>query len=236
MFDMSYCVNCGVELDKSAHKCALCDTPVYNPNLQVRDKSHPFSHTPDIPSGIKQRFIAIVISFIILIPNIVCMFINLFFLQGKLWFIYVAASSFLCWILFVFPFLTKKLRPYLMWGFDTLAVALYTLVFYFNDYSSAKWYFYLAVPIIAIISACVLCFIYWYRQRKHHWTSKVLHIFIDLVICLFVASLCLFLNNFITACVITLITGTCCLALVFFWLYANRSKKVRAWLTKKLFV
>ena len=28
---MSYCVNCGVELDDSAKKCALCDTPVINP-------------------------------------------------------------------------------------------------------------------------------------------------------------------------------------------------------------
>ena len=28
---MSYCVNCGVELDASATKCPLCDTPVYNP-------------------------------------------------------------------------------------------------------------------------------------------------------------------------------------------------------------
>ena len=29
---MSYCVNCGVELDASATKCPLCDTPVYNPD------------------------------------------------------------------------------------------------------------------------------------------------------------------------------------------------------------
>ena len=28
---MSYCVNCGVELDPSAKKCALCSAPVYNP-------------------------------------------------------------------------------------------------------------------------------------------------------------------------------------------------------------
>ena len=28
---MSYCVNCGVELDVGAGKCPLCDTPVINP-------------------------------------------------------------------------------------------------------------------------------------------------------------------------------------------------------------
>ncbi len=233
---MSYCVNCGVELDKSAHKCALCDTPVYNPNEISEEKALPFSHTPDIPAGIKQKFIALIVTFILLIPNIVCMFINLFANPDTLWFIYVASSSFLCWILFVFPVLTKKLHPYLMWSFDTLAVALYTLVFYANDPRDAKWYFSVAIPIIAIVSACVFYFIYWYRQRKRHWTSKVLHIFIDLVICLTVASICFFLNDYILNCQITFISGVCCLALVFFWLYANKSKKVRAWLAKKLFV
>ena len=33
-----------------------------------------------------------------------------------------------------------------------------------------------------------------------------------------------------------ILSAVCCLALVFFWLYANKSKKVRAWLAKKLFV
>ena len=29
---MSYCVNCGVELDASLEVCPLCNTPVLNPN------------------------------------------------------------------------------------------------------------------------------------------------------------------------------------------------------------
>ena len=29
---MSYCVNCGVELEPSLKKCPLCNTPVINPN------------------------------------------------------------------------------------------------------------------------------------------------------------------------------------------------------------
>lgn len=28
---MSYCVNCGVELDRSLRACPLCNTPVINP-------------------------------------------------------------------------------------------------------------------------------------------------------------------------------------------------------------
>ena len=32
---MSYCVNCGVELDPTARACPLCHTPVVNPNQPV---------------------------------------------------------------------------------------------------------------------------------------------------------------------------------------------------------
>ena len=36
---MSYCVNCGVELDKTCGSCPLCNTPVYNPNQPVDTES-----------------------------------------------------------------------------------------------------------------------------------------------------------------------------------------------------
>ena len=32
---MSYCVNCGVELDPTARTCPLCQTPVVNPRQPV---------------------------------------------------------------------------------------------------------------------------------------------------------------------------------------------------------
>ena len=32
---MSYCVNCGVELDKTCSVCPLCNTRVINPNQPV---------------------------------------------------------------------------------------------------------------------------------------------------------------------------------------------------------
>ena len=39
---MSYCVNCGVELDATASFCPLCHTPVVNPNQPV-DGASPLS-------------------------------------------------------------------------------------------------------------------------------------------------------------------------------------------------
>lgn len=234
---MSYCVNCGVELDGSASKCVLCDTPVYHPfKKDEKDVSTPFSDIPVVPQNMKKKFVALIISYILLIPNIVCVLINLFTSPETLWFIFVVSTSLLLWVVLVFPFLSKKLHPYMMWAFDTVAVALYTFVFHAQSFGGDKWYFGIALPIILIVSACVLAFIYWDRRRKHHWTSKVLHIFIDLVISLSVASACFFLNDHLIKAEVCLIIDVCCLALVFFWLYANKSKKVRAWLSRKVFV
>ena len=40
---MSYCVNCGVELDATAERCPLCHTPVQNPRQPVdHDRPRPF--------------------------------------------------------------------------------------------------------------------------------------------------------------------------------------------------
>lgn len=235
---MSYCVNCGVELDKSAKKCALCDTPVYNPNETATPEPPitPFSQTTVIPKGVKKRFIALIVSFIFLIPNIVCFFVNMFFLGWQLWFVYVLATSVLAWVMFVFPFFSKKFHPYLMWGFDSLAVALYVFVCYGKSNIGGGWYLKIALPVIVAVSLCVWYFIYWSGQRKRHWTSKMLHIFIDFVVVFSVFGLCFFLYGALVLCEIFLIIDLCCFALTFFFLYANKSKRVRTWLAKKMFV
>ncbi len=235
---MSYCVNCGVELDKSATKCVLCDTPIYNPKENIPiDAPTPFSQTPiEIRSSVKVKFTAIIISFIILIPNIICVLLNLFLQPDYLWSMYVISTSLLVWVVFIFPFITTKRKPYLMWGFDSLATALYIFVFYALASKDEGWYYSIAIPAIAITSACSFYFIHWYRQRARHWTSKVLHIFVDITIILSVLVVCFYVNNYLFASVITSICALSSLAVLFFWLYANKSKKVRAWLAKKLFV
>lgn len=123
-----------------------------------------------------------------------------------------------------------------MWGFDTVAIALYVFVFYANNLGGEKWYFEIALPTILTVSLCFVCYLYWVRKRKRHWTSKVLHLFIDMVVVLSLLCVCLYFAKHIITFDIFLVVDVCCLALVFFWLYANKSKKVRSWLSKKMFV
>ena len=239
---MSYCVNCGVELDKSAKKCALCSTPVINPNETKNEKEEknqtPFSEKPFYPAQIKQRFVAYVITMVMLIPNIVCTLINALFLQDGFWSFYVSTTSLLLWVVFVFPFFTKKLRPYLMWLFDTLAVCAYVFFFFVMGYEEKKaWYFNTALPIILAVSALTLIYMIWTRKKKRHWVLKFLFITAEIAVCSFFCGSILEINYGLKyAFEIGTIIFVCCLALTGFLAYCYSSKHMRAWLSKKFFV
>ncbi len=234
---MSYCVNCGVELDKSAKKCALCSTPVINPNCEAEvSKEKPFAETIQIPKSIKKEFVAFVISVIMLVPNIVMLFLNIFFIRSGFWSIYVGGASLLLWVLFVFPLFTKKSHPFLMWAFDTVAVtAFFFTVFSLNDVNIvfAKS----TLCIIALIALAVLFMLIWNRKKNHHWTA-ILVVFLLESSALslaagFLASM--FSENYNFA-VVGIVIAICTFVMMLFFIYCNRSKHVRAWLNKAFYM
>ena len=234
---MSYCVKCGVELDASAEKCALCQTPVYIlEGLPEKESPAPFADRLVIPKNIQRRFIAYVITMVMLIPNIVLFFVNVFFVRGSFWSVYVFSTSFLIWTLFVFPFYTKKFRPYLMWAADTIVTAAYVYVFLIIG-SEQPWMLKTSFAVIFLISLSALIFIIWMRQKKHHWTAITAHVLLDLTVMSFivggVATVLSGVTNFIT---VGVLCAVCFLALFGFFLYCNRSKRVRALLNKAFYI
>mgnify|MGYP000567988434 CR=1 FL=1 len=103
---MSYCVNCGVELDDSAKKCALCGAPVLNPYLDEPEEALPPPY-PDrlaLPEGTNRRYIAFLVSMVLLIPNLICGVANLLILDSGVWSAtsYPPAFCFGCFSLFHF--------------------------------------------------------------------------------------------------------------------------------------
>lgn len=234
---MSYCVNCGVELDSSAKKCALCSTPVINPNIKdFSSEDKPFSEELQIPNGIKKRFIAFVISVAMLVPNIVMFFLNVFFIRQGFWSLYVFAASLLIWTLFVFPLFTEKIKPFLLWGFDTFAVSIFfTIIFKVHGGYDAVLNSVLCT--IALVSVSVLLIMLWLKSRKRHWTSVV-------VITLLLSSVISVLSGIATASfvknynffVVGIVIGICAFVLMLFFVYCNRSKHIRAWLNKAFYI
>ena len=239
---MSYCVNCGVELESAAKSCPLCQTRVINPNLQSEDEKDlktAFSendYTP--PTGIKKTFVAYVVSMFILIPNIVCSLTNAIFYSAGFWSFYINATSALVWVVLVFPFFTKKFRPYLMWAFDTLAVSFYVFFFFVMGYESGTdWYYDTALPIILSSAFLVLIYMIWVRKKSRHWVLKAAHIVADVALEAVIAGSALGINHGIKHTFeIGMIIFTSCLFIIAFLIYCYSSKHMRRWLSKKFFI
>lgn len=234
---MSYCVNCGVELDESAKSCALCSTPVMNPNKpETEDVTPPFSSEEHIPKSVKTRVVALIVTMVLVVPNIVCLLINALFFPGGFWSFYIAATSFLLWAIFVFPFFTKKLHPFVMWGFDTAAVALYVYLFFAMGNDTVNWFLKAALPIILANSLLILIFMIWVRKKKRHWVLKTLHIFADIGISALICGSILSVELSVPyASAIGIIAFICFMSIVAFLGYCYSSKTLRKWFSKRLF-
>ena len=232
---MSYCVNCGVELDLSAKKCALCSTPVVNPNIQLDgDKKKPFADELVIPNAMQKKFVAFIITMIFLIPNIVLFFVNVFFLSEQRWSLYVFATSVLLWALTVLPFYMKKQNPYVLLAVDTVALFSYNLFFRLMGHESPML-FGCITGIILTVSLLTLVLILWLRTNKRHWSAVVIHILVDMVLSSFIsgAIMSVFHINFL---IVGIIIALCSFSLLGFFIYCNRSRHMRAWLNRFFYV
>lgn len=234
---MSYCVNCGVELDDSAKKCALCSTPVINPNKIVEgDTETPFSEELLIPESVKKRFIALVITVVLLIPVIVMFFLNVFFIKNGFWSVYAFFSCALLWVLAVLPLLFKKVNPYAVWGIDTVAILSYSFAM-IKLLSNNKAVLYSVLSVLLISSVFVLLTIIFLNTKKRHWTAIVVVELCETVIASFLSGIAVsvFVKSF-TSFVVGTVISLCALVLMLFFIYCNRSKSVRAWLNKVLYI
>ncbi len=234
---MSYCVECGVELDSSAKKCALCGTQVINPNRPAEPQTQPpFSEEKYIPKEVQTKFVAGVVTLVMLIPNIVCFLLNAVILPEGFWSLYVVSTSFLVWVVCVVPFFLKKHRTYFIWGFDTAAVALY-VYFFFAMSRGGSWFYDCALPIVLFNAFLVLIYIIWVRRKKRHSLLKALFIFSDIALGCLATGLILDAEGAVMYAGETgIIIFLCMVAVLIFLTVCYCSKTVRAWLSKKLFV
>jgi hypothetical protein len=153
---MSYCVNCGVELDKSEKTCPLCGVEVLNPRQPYDEKAfRPYPRQLDpIINRINRRFTGAIISICIAFPAVLCVVINLI-LDGKAtWSLIAAGALALVWLCVVPYYLFRK--PHLTVIFLPIAAGLTLyLLLLATVFQSYDWYGTLALPIILVTSFLV---------------------------------------------------------------------------------
>lgn len=165
---MSYCVNCGVELDKTIKECPLCGTEVNNPRQPVDTKS-PTSYPQNRATlePVVKKETAIVLSIILAAPSIGCGVMNFLILRHGFWSLYVIGACLMIWTLFVPPLLFKKNKlPNLVYAFfDALTVILYLYIFVLQ-FGNEGWYQHIAIPIVILIFILVLFLMNIYDYYK----------------------------------------------------------------------
>lgn len=238
---MSYCVNCGVELDDSAKTCALCDTPVYHPNRQLNEEAPtPFPQEVKIPAGKIGKYRASIASLILMIPNLICIPVNYFITPDANWAIYVVATSILFWIFFLLPFFIfpkkRSALPYISLSMDGLIAAAYIYIMYWLN-SSGTWFYRIALPIIAVFVLLGICTIVFFTKKKRPTLRKFS--FGLTMIALFSAAIeIIFLISMpsrIVDCVMLTIFFTSAVTAIFFR-FASESKQFRAWISRRFFL
>lgn len=153
---MSYCVNCGVELDSTAEACPLCHTPVYHPRQPIeRESPKPFpTERQEVPLAAKWE-LAVLISAMLASAAVCCGILNIF-LRAGLWSLYIIGAAVMLWIFLVPPLLRRGLSPVIQLLADVAAVSAYVGAIAWNLHGLGGWYLHIALPVILWLGAELL--------------------------------------------------------------------------------
>lgn len=185
---MSYCVNCGVELDSSLKECPLCNTPVINPNKT--DNMASAASYPDSKGEVevvKRKDLGILLTIVLSATAITCLSLNMLVFTGSLWSFMVIGVC-ICLFFFAFPAVIYTKSPiYLSFLVDGIAVGIYLYLITFLTYDS-DWFWQLGLPIVVMITALIELFTLLARKFPFNILSGSLYLFTE------VAILCVFLE------------------------------------------
>lgn len=234
-----YCVKCGVELDESAKKCPLCDTKVITEIRDIADVTpepeakSPYSDLIKIPPKAQSKFIAFIITMVMLVPTFVFSAVDVLFPMGA-WPVHYAGSTLLVWIIFVFPFLWNK-KPQFFVFID--AIALAGGAFFFGSVlKNDDWLVSIALPCIFVLFVFVELFVTWLFREKHEWPDVGIFVLSEIALLSIIID-ALFEHYFATGWIIrySIIISVSCALLMLFFLAAKRNKHFKAWLSRNFY-
>ncbi len=175
---MSYCVNCGVELETSLKKCPLCNTPVINPNeLQnAKEAASPYPKEKGEVEAVKRKDWAILVSVVCGATAITCGLLNFLVFNKNQWSLLVIGVCMFLWVCAVPTMLYPKFSVYASLFLDGVALAMYLFMMTYVTHSD-RWFLILALPIVFLIMAVAELFAFLYRKVAHSFLSTAIYLF-----------------------------------------------------------
>lgn len=180
--NMSYCVNCGVELEASLERCPLCNTPVINPNEVTHTRPvPPFPKEKGQVEVVKSRDLAILLFVSLTAASVVCGLLNLLVFQRNAWSLYIIGACVVIWVLSIPAVLYTKIPIYLCLVMDGLAIGLYQYLISFNT-GSHDWFYQLALPITALVTATAVVFAFFVKKISAAFLMVGIYVFVGIAV------------------------------------------------------
>lgn len=175
---MSYCVNCGVELDASARECPLCNTPVLNPREleKIAMAQRPFPTEKGQVETVKRKDLGILISMVVLATAVTCGVLNALVFRENLWSLAVIGACIILWVIMIPAVIYTKQPVYVSLLYDGGAVALYLFMLSYLT-GSRSWLWGLGIPITALVTVLAEIFTVCVRRLPRSFLTVSLYLF-----------------------------------------------------------
>lgn len=149
---MSYCVNCGVELDASHKTCPLCNTPVINPKqLEQLHAVPPFPREKGQVELVKRKDAALLLSVVLLSTAVTCGLLNFFVYKANPWSLSIIGACVVLWVFMIPLVIYTKLSAYTSLLLDGIVVCAYLFMLTWLT-NKNNWFFGIAVPITLLVT------------------------------------------------------------------------------------
>lgn len=169
---MSYCVNCGVELDRDAAACPLCQTPVINPVCPPDPQAVPnFPLERQEVEPVDHRELAILLSAMTVCTGLCCGLLNLFLWREAPWSLFVVGACAVLWVWLVPPLLLRRAPSAVLLLLDLLAVGG-LLVLIGTVLQGSGWLYGIALPVWAGFSILLLAI--WMIAKNRSFLSRAM--------------------------------------------------------------
>ena len=192
---MSYCVNCGVELEASLRECPLCHTPVVNPKEAGKTvPPSPYPTDRGQVEEVKRKDLGILLSVVLSATAVTCLLLNLLVFNRSLWSLLVIGIC-ICLFVFTFPMVYSRKMPLSLLA-DGAAVAVYLYMIAYLTPSTA-WFWQLGLPIVLLVILNTEIFTFLARLVPFSLLSGALCLFIEIP--LFCAALEVMIRRMLSA-------------------------------------
>lgn len=149
---MSYCVNCGVELDGALTECPLCNTPVINPReLSRQKKQSPYPEEKGTVESVRRKDLGILTTSILGATAVSCGVLNLLVFTGAPWSLTVIGACLLLWVMMIPLVIYSRQSVYLSLLLDGVATGLYLFILSFLT-ADRSWLWGLGIPIVILVT------------------------------------------------------------------------------------